>query len=331
MRVGNDKNREGWTLIETLVAVSVLGILLAILIPAAMSARESSRRLQCVSHLREFGVALHGYETTHNRLPPLVRQTGIDPDTNLAFSLHLYSPHTYLLPYLDQTSLFDSIDLSQEFQGNANPDGLRPELRKVIAGFLCPSDAGLPGTNYRCCTGPRPLAIDGDDWWGGTGAFANLNGVNTREFLDGLSNTVLMSERRQSDNDLTTFSKEDFWFAGVPLSLHPIAADDMRRICGSLSSAPARYMPATGRVWIQAGYAHTLYNHVFGPNAPEPDCAGDTGGTYSDTLLGGFKASSRHTGGVNTLFGDGSVRFTADQIDLELWRALATRRGGEIL
>lgn len=327
----NSRSRAGWTLLETVVATSVIAILLALLIPAVMSARESSRRIQCVSHLKDFGIALHGYESTNNRLPPLVRETGIDPDTNLGFSRHVYSPHTYLLPFLDQGALFNAIDVSQEFTGNANPDDLPPERRAVIPVFLCPSDLGLSGTNYRCCTGPRALAIDGERWWGGTGAFADLKGLRTGEFLDGLSNTVLMSERTQSDDDRTSFEREDFWFADVPVSLHPIAEDDMRRICGSLSSQPAHFMPLAGRVWIQGGYAHTLYNHVLGPNAPEPDCSSDTGSIYSDTVVGAFKASSRHSGGVNVLFGDGSVRFTADQIDLQLWRALATRKGTETL
>ena len=90
-------------------------------------------------------------------------------------------------------------------------------------------------------------------------------------------------------------------------------------------------MPVTGHVWIQGGYAHTLYNHVYGPNAAEPDCAADTGSTFSDTLIGAFKASSRHSGGVNVLLGDRSVRFTANQIDLQLSRTLATRKTGEVL
>jgi prepilin-type processing-associated H-X9-DG protein/prepilin-type N-terminal cleavage/methylation domain-containing protein len=318
--------RAGWTLLESLVAISVLGLLMAILIPAVMSARESSRRVQCTDHLRQFGAALHSFEAANQRLPAMVRETGRDPVHNAPFSRHLYSPHVYLLPYLDQMPLFSVIDVSKEFPGTCLPADLPSDWNVAIPVFLCPSDAGHPGTNYRCCTGSRPFARDSERWWGGNGAFADLRGIPVAQFRDGLSHTVVMSERIQSDNDITVFSEADYWYAGVPLSLRPIAEDDMLRICGALSSSPTQFQRYAGRVWVTAGYANTLYNHVLAPNAAQPDCSADHGGPgMGDATVGAFKASSRHSGGVNVLYGDGSVRFIANDVDLLLWRALATR------
>lgn len=320
------ERRAGWTLLEAVVAVSVLGLLLAVLLPAVMSARESSRRVECTNHLRQFGAALHSFESTHGRFPAMVHETGLDPVYRTPFSRHLYSPHVYLLPHLDQMPLFSQIDVSREFPGTRDPAEIPPEWNVAIPVFLCPSDAGYPGTNYRCCTGPRPLANDSERWLGGTGAFADMRGFRTSEFRDGLANTVVMSERTQSDENITVFSTDDFWYAGVPPTLRPITSDEMQRICGSLSSAPSQFMPYAGRVWVTAGYANTLYNHVLPPNAIEPDCSADNdGATLGDGTVGAFKASSRHPGGVNVLYGDGSVRLIGNAIDLELWRAMATR------
>jgi prepilin-type processing-associated H-X9-DG protein len=318
-------------MLELVVAIAVLAILLAILVPAVMSARESSRRVECTSHLRQFGHALHSFEAVHRRFPPQLPQTGVDPGSQRPISRSVFAPHVYLLPHLDQAPLFTSIDVTRRFTGGVQPDDVPSEWRVAVPVFLCPSDGGRVGANYRCCTGPWPDSYDSEERFAGTGAFSDWRGHPSSQFPDGLSQTVFMSERKQSDEDDSSFGQDDFWYAGVPPGVLPLDPGEMQQICGSLTGTPQNFFPFAGHSWVRAGYSHTWYNHVSPPNSRIPDCSTEPGGTWMDTSIGAITASSRHSGGVNVLHGDGSVRFVADGIDLNLWRAIATRNQHEVV
>jgi hypothetical protein len=154
---------------------------------------------------------------------------------------------------------------------------------------------------------------------------------------DGLSQTVGMSERLIGGFNPQSFDRRrDFWFSGAYQSFgYAPPVDQMVQICDSLTSTSPPFHPYTGASWGFSYYHHTWYNHAVGPNSSTPDCdvmapISSPAYVFSPPEVGGvFKASSFHPGGVVCLFMDGSVHFIANGIDLDIWRAIATRDGRE--
>ena len=92
--------RLGFTLVELLVVIAIIGVLVALLLPAVQAARESARRMQCINHLKQLGLATHNFESTYNRLP----------HGSQTAALWGPSPHAYLLPVLEQKNISDRMD-----------------------------------------------------------------------------------------------------------------------------------------------------------------------------------------------------------------------------
>ena len=209
--------------------------------------------------------------------------------------------------------------------------------------FLCPSDQGLPGTNYVACTGSKPRASATGavgDAWNHRGVFNSWHRVKAGEVTDGMSNTVAASERIQSDTETRPYSREqDLW--GTDLDLNWIEdADEFVQLCASLVAQPPSYYPHCGWSWDNGDYGGGLYNHLAVPNSPVPDCLssiyqspplpGAPGPPDRFGHIGMYTARSRHPGGVNVLFLDGGVRFVSNSVDLEIWRGVGTIAGGEV-
>ena len=320
--------RRGFTLIELLVVIGVVGLLAALILPAVMSAREAARRVQCRNNLKQIGLALHNFDAARGALP-----AGLwDPDSYVAYEQ--VPPHTQLLPYLDHGPLYDALGYVRD--GRQGDEQRRTSLSE----FRCPSDPAFAGgSNYRACTGAGPHIhyATGGEYLNSpepptaAGAFVLWVGLPTAAVRDGLSNTAGFSERRRAaaDGDAAWDSATGFWYTGLEdlLGRGP-TGDELFDLCGGYAGDPAEFYSTAGRRWDEADFKHTLYNHAAGPNPPFPDCA--AAGRNSRTLIGGLHAAdSDHPGGVNLLLLDGAVRFVGDGVDLALWRAAATRDGGE--
>ena len=325
--------RRGFTQLELIVALTVLALLTALVLPAVMSARESSRRMQCAANLSSFGSAIHAYQSMHAHFPPLIHRTEHmtpNPAGLVWTSSRPYSPHVLLMPHMDQTAIWQQIDLGAYPPVRKRRDELPELFRTVIPVFLCPSDGTEFGNNYRVCTGSGVGPIEQSTG----GAFADLDG-RPQMFRDGMSHTAAMCERMKSDEHTAEYDSErDYHFSGATFLPGGFGGPDgLIEICASLSSAPQAYDPYTGHNWHFGEYDSTWYNHVTGPNSPVPDCtiAGATAPPmhHMGAITGIHGADSRHPGGVNLLLMDGSVRFVQEEIDLGLWRALATRAGSE--
>jgi len=117
------RRRQGFTLIELLVVVAIIGILIALLLPAVQSVRESARRMQCANNLRQIGLALHGYLEAHEVFPPAYTR---DPGHNML---------TFLLPHLELQEVYDRYDWGRPWDDAANRQATRVDL----AVFVCPS------------------------------------------------------------------------------------------------------------------------------------------------------------------------------------------------
>lgn len=331
-RTGPNGRRQGFSLIELMVVVGIILILAALLLPAVQAARESARRLQCTSHLRQIGLALQAYHNDSNCFPP----------SSLGRSNYFgyHSVHTRLLPYLEQGPLYDSINYRLGAYP-PEPDGWGPlsataratnavnstVYQTALTIFLCPSDGGNlegAGNSYRGNVGVGPsFSTTAENPDSGNGLFPEASIITAAYVRDGLSHTAAFSERLWGSGMAGPEPDRDFYSYGT-LTL---TAEDQLLVC-QIVARPGHGGRTDGGVsWFWTERAHTLYSHAQAPNGRVPDCllAGSRPG------MGMATARSRHPGTVNVLMGDGSVRSARDSINQGVWRALGTRNGNELV
>jgi len=340
--------RGAFTLIELLVVIAIIAILIALLLPAVQQAREAARRSQCKNNLKQMGLALHNHLDTHGSFPPGMvhydesgnryRTGGWQSGVN-EIGFH-WLP--MLLPFMEEPALWQNIsDCHDDFRGGhtANPaDHCEYSAtfghvgRKPLKFHVCPSAPAVrtqfsDGTygleslakgNYAASWGTndmlswedsetrgafRTLYLPQEDivasYGGSDDRMQQGKGHRDSDFVDGMSNTVAVSE--------------------------VIAVDTATDIRG---------------VWMAPAMGATIFSAKYSPNSRENDriAACDDSipvddplhcGTDNDAADVWASARSFHTGGVNALMGDGSVRFVGENLDLGVWHAVNTIFNGE--
>lgn len=339
----NHRQRVGFTLIELLVVVLVLGILFGLIAPAVQSAREGSRRLQCINNLKQIGLALQEYESLHNMFPGVDLETRAIRGKSTYLSTYYFSPIVHMLPHLEQVQLYNGTNfLLPPVEGAPlNQTAMRVSLNVI----LCPSDIqpsimGYGRANYRFNLGPTAFwANSGNYPLSRAGPFTVHVVYSPADFRDGLSMTVGISERLEGDWTRGPFKEGgDYVYTATatpPNIAAPLAdADRALEYCAGLP----RSLPQDsrgGESWFLSGLHFTNYNHCATPNMHIPDCCLNRNNLSSLRARineeGVFKASSYHTGGVNAAMMDGSVRFFGNSVALQVWRAVSTRSGGEVV
>jgi prepilin-type N-terminal cleavage/methylation domain-containing protein/prepilin-type processing-associated H-X9-DG protein len=343
--------RRGFTLIELLVVIAIIGVLIALMLPAVQGARASARRSQCASNLKQLVLAIMSYENDNGALPPTAICASSDA-TNACFGRTPdFSMKARLLPFLDQEEIYNALNFSALFN-----DVVNTTVRcQRISIFICPSDGNNPAQGITVTTGgftgspgttsyPNNIGtfapenasgnIDGPAYYPG-GAAPSSDTVTLATITDGTSNTAIFSEytrfRSTTQNGVFQIYQDTRDSAKVAAPLLALfqncqAAVPIAPAGGALTS----YDGMKGLDWL---FQHCgnggCYSHVMPPN--KKACyfsASKTAGHPTSTLIG---ASSYHPGGVNVAFLDGSVRFIKDSIGPQIWWALATKAGGEIL
>lgn len=334
MRTSRFRFRIGFTLLELAVALGVIGVVAALLLPAVQAARESSRRVQCANNLRQFGLALHGYAEANGMFPAVNAPTMSLP-TEPVISAHAYSPIARMLPHLGESALFDSINFSFTSTAAIALSYNHTVMLQSRAGFICPSDyadivAGYGRVNYRFSLGPTPMTPPNpENPLTATGAFTSHRFYRLQDFKRGLSAVVGVSERIRGDWNEGALGKGDYRL--TPTAAYSGSwdeADAVLNFCGQ-AVAESSFESRGGESWFLSGLHFTGYNHVATPNHPTVDCALDNTGIfdihYRTLHSGSIGARSFHGAGVHALYMDGHLEFVADSVDVAVWRKASMR------
>ncbi len=321
------KNR-AFTLVELLVVIAIIGILIALLLPAVQAAREAARRMQCASNLKQVAFAAHNYESACTKLPVGAY--------NCCWGTWLVS----LLPYLEQQEAFvqyhhenkyDIPDSSWRYGGTV----CRRVTTRRFACYTCSSDTptshydGITCHNYVCNYGNTGFAILPGDPDVTSGARSILNGVEFQGAPFSISGWQTASG--VGEKPVLTFSFRDI---SDGLSQTLMFSETVQ------GQAVGGVQDLRGFSWW--GYA-TGFETYLTPNSPQPDVMQSAGycnsqlpnppciGPHSTSRPMTMAARSRHPGGVQVAFCDGSVTFYTDNVGLRLWRGLGTSQGSEVL
>lgn len=308
---------------ELLVVIAVIGILVALLLPAVQMAREASRRASCGNNLHQLVLALHNFESTYKRFP-----AGRGAPLPAVFSAH-----AHLLPFMEQSNLRQQIDYNSapttfSIAGGVTYSGANncSAATTVVGALVCPSDPaaghvpGLDyaGTSYAACSGSG--LIDYGSLRNADGVFYSATTTRFADITDGTANTVAFSERLIGPGTaVSSGERTKLWMLQLPG-----AADTTPSACAS--EASGTWFGERGGKWILGNYGNTLYNHYYRPNESAAcDCMNE------QQQKGLLAARSQHPGGVLTAWCDGHVEFSPAAIDLNLWRAVSTRAGSETM
>jgi prepilin-type processing-associated H-X9-DG protein len=323
-----------------LVVIAIIAILIGLLLPAVQKIREAAARLKCQNNLHQIGLALHNYESTNQKFPPC----GVYPQA--ATANDNWSVHAQILPYIEQANLYQLVNFTQA----ANVQDA--VTRQRIATYVCPSEVNdmlKPATSTTGANAinrwPTTYGANVGTWlvWnpntgtGGDGAIPFTSqpngGLTVGSYSDGLSNTIAFAEvkaytwNRVSNTSLAATTPP------------PTTVADVLALGGTLSTTP----PPSGHTgWTEAQTFHvgvtfalppntlTLLN-VNGTNYDIDQLTSREGSSATRISFDVVTSRSYHSGVVNVLLMDGSVRTVSSSISLATWRALGSRNGGEVV
>ncbi|WP_345328413.1 DUF1559 domain-containing protein [Novipirellula rosea] len=288
--------RRGFTLVELLVVIAIIGILVGLLLPAVQAAREAARKMSCTNNMRQIVLAAHNYHGTFGQFPAGSIQS------------NFISPFVSVLPHLEESNNYQQWDFSKSY---SDPYNEQVSSQK-IASYLCPSmilNRDAPdtriGTNgrpvetggpasYLWCEGTDDYMAKGDGLFGlHWPSYGFQNPPNRfRDCLDGTSSTIALGE--------TVYNYNDYVWSGSTMP------SDM---VGTVKWGTAR--------WV-VGYPKIALGTTLYPL-----------NVHTAANIGGF--ASQHVGGAHFVYADGSTRFITDSIDYEIYNALASKNGHEVI
>lgn len=317
-------NKKAFTLIELLVVIAIIAILIGLLLPAVQKVREAAARTQCINNLKQWGLAMHNFHDTNGKLPYFTQVTPVR---------QTWAP--FVMPYLEEANRVANYDLSINWYGSVTNLAVTQVPLKV---FYCPSDrpgalwtdqSGYPAVrgNYLVCFGNQtfggPAMVGPQRGVFGASSATNPGGnvfipfqTKINQISDGTSNTLLMSE--------VIVAKQDNNQGGG----------------GNWPSGDFR-----GHIWHDAtssspSHCPNIFMTINPPNSSVPDnalcgtipnndplmpCTDGNTATRQNTVR------SRHTGGVNSVFCDGSIRFATNSTSQAVWQAMGTMDFGDLV
>jgi len=345
VKIGCVGRLRAFTLVELLVVIAIIGILIALLLPAVQAAREAARRMQCTNNLKQIGLAVHNFVDSRKTLPNASHQRLLR-ESAAQYNLWVWVPaHTMLLPYIEQTALWDYMNSHKQYTADAyGPDGIEdpfgaPGWRgwsaaaaNTISAFLCPSDGARGSTvsmagqnvkpnSYRFNRGDYP--VDMGIRWPTRGVFGcgDISDFGFEGIADGTSNTLMFSEAAIGDGSNERMVKGGMVNCNnlnVGTTVTPMEIIGYKGIGKALNNAISDSelvranwgIGATGSRWNDGSNHYTAFFTFVPPNAPSA-----TFFAWEPHYRAISAASSFHTGGVNAVLCDGSVTFVSETID----------------
>ena len=360
-----NSQHKGFTLVELLVVIAIIGILIALLLPAVQAAREAARRMQCSNNMKQFGLALHNYHDAMKTLPSLKCWNQNN---------NIWSGLFRLLPFLEQGAAYEAVVSESAQSSSPGPDPVgAPSIGKIrVPTLCCPSDGESMTINdqagYECYktsimmsvgdvinNNNDPYTFDiADVYTQGVmrtrGLFFPWAWKGLESITDGTSNTIAASESVVTTTTSSTtpnnmvkggnVSESTIWNGGTN-AIVPSACMSKRNSTHTNMLSGTLHRSFRGARIFDGRASMIAFTTALPPNSPS--CL------YTDiNRLGFFPPSSNHTGGVNSVYADGSVHFISETIhsgDLSLdyrpivyysgespfgvWGALGSLRGGE--
>jgi prepilin-type N-terminal cleavage/methylation domain-containing protein/prepilin-type processing-associated H-X9-DG protein len=334
----------GFTLIELLVVIAIIAILIGLLLPAVQKVREAGARVQCQNNLKQIGLALQNYHDNNGVLPPAKINSGSSWNklhnyySDRPFKVYNHTGFILLLPYIEQHNLFLLFDNTKPTCNSSwsvdyyPATGCTPsDLANYAPGVNGTSNVDLVGTlvkTYVCPSDPghKPDPMNTAGYW----AYAETNGRRSNylfncykatdytpdysagrydagmfgtngaakfsDVLDGLSNTVAVGEARQQQC-ADAFGPR--WGSGTHTAVH--------------------------------GYVPDYRWHINYPCGGEPICGSYPPSHPYHKLQYAWGFGSWHPGGANFVFGDGAVHFLPDRMSFQVFQAMCSIAGREVV
>lgn len=326
--------RCGFTLVELLVVIAIIGVLVALLLPAVQAAREAARRMSCANNLRQLGIATHNFHDTHGALPSSWQAPKTYDGTATADG---WSILAQILPFIEQQNLHQHVNFEASYNGQVLTGTTDRVSAQKVKSFICPSETKAMVRMNGATPEHFPLNYGANlgTWMvfnpatreGGDGAFRTMHRTPMAAITDGTSSTVAFAEVK----------------AYTPYFRDAGGAPTMPASPAAVAGLGGSFKPDTGHTeWVDGRVHQTGFTAVFTPNTKVPYTSGGItydvdwnsqreGNSTSNVSYAAVTSRSYHPAGVNAAMMDGSVQFIASTIDLTIWRAMATRNGGEVV
>lgn len=332
--------QRGFTLIELLVVIAIIVTLMAIVLPAVQRVRQAAAMMRCGSNLKQIAIAVHNYEVHLGVYPPSML---IERGTVFSTNNGSWSVHGRILPFVERGNEYARINLEVAWDAQGNT-GV-PRTRIPV--YICPSEAndrvrldaqGLPYVypqNYGFNFGTWSV-YDPRTGQGGDGMFYPNARLRAEDVKDGHSNTLMAAEVKAFTPYVRNTADPGATPPADPSAVAALAAG------GQLKLGPGENDNTGHTEWPDGRVHHSGFTTTFSPNTVVPYVhqgvaydidynSRQEGNSATIPTRAAITARSYHPGGINVVMMDGAVRQARPGINLDVWRALGTRKGKELI